>query len=141
MSNVDIILTMYKYFETGEIGKIRDELLHPGIVWRVPGHHPLAGAHTGSDEVLGFLGHITQVGIEFTDLHFGELDDGTVVEKHLGRATRNGVVIELPTAVTYGIRDGRIADVQVHTGDQHALDQLIWSAVSLKPITERLVAV
>lgn len=139
MGNVDIILTMYKYFETGEISKIRDELMHPNIVWRVPGHHPLAGAHSGSDQVLGFLGRMAQVGIQFTDLHFGELDDGTVVEKHMGRANLNGENIELPSAVTYGIRDGRIADVRVHSGDQHALDRFIWSAVSLKPVTERLI--
>jgi uncharacterized protein len=140
MSNVDIILTMYKYFETGDIGKIRDELMDPNIVWRVPGHHPLAGAHSGSDQVLGFLGRMAQVGIQFTDLHFGELDDGTVVEKHMGRANLNGEEIELPAAVTYGIRDGRMADVRVHSGDQHALDRFIWSAVSLKPVTERLIA-
>jgi len=140
MANVDIILTMYKYFETGEIGKIRDELLHPDIVWRVPGHHPLAGAHTGRDQVLGFLGRMAQVGIEFTDMHFGELDEGTVVEKHMGRAHLNGEEIELPSAVTYGIRDGQISEVRVHTADQHALDRFIWSVVSLKPVTERLAA-
>jgi len=131
---------MYKYFGTGEIGKIRDELLHPSVEWHVPGYHPLAGAHTGGDQVLGFLGRMAQTGIEFTDMHFGELDDGTVVEKHLGRAHLNGEDIELPAAVTYGIRDGRIADVRVHSGSQHELDRFVWSAVSLKPVTERLVA-
>jgi len=140
MSNVDIILTMYKYFETGDIPKIQSELLHPEIVWRVPGHHPLAGEHTGDGQVLGFLGRMAQTGIQFTNMHFGELDDGTVVEKHLGRATVDGVEIELPAAVTYGIRDGKIADVRVHSGDQHALDRFVWSAVSLKPVTERLAA-
>jgi uncharacterized protein len=140
MGNVDIILTMYKYFETGDIEKIRSELLHPEIIWRVPGHHPLAGEHTGGGQVLGFLGRMAQTGIQFTEMHFGELDDGTVVEKHLGRATVDGADIELPSAVTYGIRDGMIADVRVHAGDQHALDRFIWSAVSLKPVTERLAA-
>jgi ketosteroid isomerase-like protein len=140
MSNVDIILTMYKYFETGEIAKIQSELLHQEIVWRVPGHHPLAGAHTGGEQVLGFLGRMAGTGIQFTDLHFGELDNGTVVEKHIGRITLNGEDVELPAAVTYGISDGKIADVTVHSGDQHALDRVIWSAVSLKPVTERLIA-
>jgi ketosteroid isomerase-like protein len=140
MSNVDIILTMYKYFGSGDIDRIRTELMHPQIVWRVPGHHPLAGAHTGGEQVLGFLGRMAQTGIEFKDLHFGELDNGTVVEKHIGHASLNGEDVVLPAAVTYGIRDGQIADVTVHSGDQHALDHFIWSVVSLKPVTERLTA-
>ncbi|HEX4721352.1 MAG TPA: nuclear transport factor 2 family protein [Pseudonocardiaceae bacterium] len=140
MSNVDIILTMYRYFESGDVERIRTELMHPAIVWRVPGHHPLAGEHRGPDQVLGFLGRMARTGIQFTDLHFGELDDGTVVEKHLGVADLHGERIELPAAVTYGISDGRIADVRVHSGDQHALDRFVWSSVSLKSVTERLTA-
>jgi ketosteroid isomerase-like protein len=140
MGNVDIILTMYRYFESGDVERIGTELMHPQIVWRVPGHHPLAGAHQGPEQVLGFLGRMAQTGIQFTDMHFGELDDGTVVEKHLGLAKLQGEQVELPAAVTYGIRDGRIAEVRVNSGDQHALDRFVWSAVSLKPVTERLTA-
>jgi len=140
MGNVDIILTMYRYFESGDVERIATELMDPRIVWRVPGHHPLAGAHQGPDQVLGFLGRMAQTGIQFTDMHFGELDDGTVVEKHLGLAKLQGEQVELPAAVTYGIRDGRIAEVRVNSGDQHALDRFIWSVVSLKPVTERLTA-
>jgi uncharacterized protein len=140
MGNVDIILTMYRYFESGDVERIRTELMDPKIVWRIPGHHPLAGDHQGPDQVIGFLGRMAQTGIQFTDLHFGELDDGTVVEKHLGIAKLQGEQVELPAAVTYGIRDGRIADVRVHSGDQHALDRFIWASVALKPVTERLSA-
>ena len=139
-NNVDIILTMYRYFESGDVARISTELMHPDIVWRVPGHHPLAGAHTGPEQVLGFLGRMAGTGIQFTDLHFGQLDDGTVVEKHLGIAKLGEEVVELPAAVTYGIRDGRIADVRVNSGDQHALDRFVWSAVTLLPVTERLAA-
>jgi ketosteroid isomerase-like protein len=139
-NNVDIILTMYRYFESGDVARISTELMHPDIVWRVPGHHPLAGAHTGPEQVLGFLGRMAATGIQFTDLHFGQLDDGTVVEKHLGIAKLGAEQVELPAAVTYGIRDGRIADVRVNSGDQHALDRFVWSAVTLRPVTERLAA-
>jgi ketosteroid isomerase-like protein len=138
MSNVDLILTMYKYFESDDLDKIRTELFHPDITWRVPGHHPLAGAHHGGDQVLGFLGQMARVGIEFTDMHFGELDDGTVVEKHLGRARIGDEAIELPAAVTYGIADDKIADVRVHSGDQHTLDRFIWAVVALPPLPQRL---
>lgn len=140
MSNVKIILRMYEYFGSGRIDLIGSELMDPGIVWRVPGHHPLAGAHRGPDEVLAFLGAIVASGVKFTDSSFGELDDGTVVERHLGRATLDGLAIELPTATTYGIADGRIADVQVHPANQHDLDRYMWAVAALKPVSERLAA-
>jgi limonene-1,2-epoxide hydrolase len=138
MSNVELILRMYKYFESGDLDKIRTELFDTDIVWRVPGHHPLAGAHRGGDQVLGFLGQMAGTGIEFADLHFGELDDGTVIEKHLGHGRIGDDVVDLPAAVTYGIVDDKIADVRVHSGDQHTLDRFIWAVVALPPLPQRL---
>jgi ketosteroid isomerase-like protein len=138
MSNVDLILTMYKYFESGDLAKIRTELFDADITWRVPGHHPLAGAHHGGDQVLGFLGAMAGTGIRFDDMHFGELEDGTVVEKHLGYAQLGEETVELPAAVTYRIADNKIVDVRVHSGDQHALDRFIWAAVALPALPRRL---
>lgn len=138
MDNVKIILKMYEYFGTGRLDLIAEELMDPQIVWRVPGHHPLAGEHRGPAQVMAFLGGIVASGVVFTDSHFGELDDGTVAERHQGEATLDGVAIELPTVTTYEIRDGRIATVQVHPANQHDLDRYMWAVAALKPIGERL---
>lgn len=138
MDHVKIILKMYEYFGSGRMDLIAQEILDPQIVWRVPGHHPLAGAHRGTGEVLAFLGGIVASGVRFTDSHFGELDDGTVAERHLGRATLDGVAIELPTVTTYEITDGRISAVQVHPANQHDLDRYMWAVAALKPVGERL---
>lgn len=139
MANLKIILKMYDYFGSGRLDLIGSELMDRQIVWRVPGHHPLAGAHRGPAQALAFIGGIVASGIVFTDSHYGELDDGTVVERHLGRATLDGTAIELPTVTTYGFTGDRIADVQVHPADQHSLDRYLWAVTALKPVSERLV--
>jgi hypothetical protein len=138
VSNLKIILKMYDYFGRGALYLIGSELMDPHIVWRVPGHHPLAGDHHGRTEALAFIGAIAASGIVFTDSHYGELDDGTVVERHLGRATLDGISIELPTVTTYGIVDDCIADVQVYPANQHDLDRYLWAVTALKPVSERL---
>lgn len=140
MDHTKIILKMYDYFGSGQIDLIGSELMHPDIVWRVPGHHPLAGTHRGPPQVLAFLGAIVASGVRFTDSRFAELDDGTVLERHLGLATLDGLPIELPTVTAYGISDGRIADVQVHPANQHDLDRYMWAVAALKPVSDRLAA-
>ena len=138
MGNVDLIYQLCKYFEAGEMDRVATELLHPEVLWRVPGHHPLAGEHRGVDEVVGYLIGLASTGIEFTDMHCGELCDGSVAEKTIGRAVLDGERFELPIAVTYTIANKKIADVRVHPGDQHALDRFVWAAVAMRPVTDRL---
>jgi hypothetical protein len=138
MGCIDLIYQLDKYFRAGDVERIGAELLHPEIVWRVPGHHPLAGEHHGVDEVVGYLQGLASTGIFFTDMHCGELCDGSVAEKTIGRADLAGELIELPIAVTYTIANNKIADVRVHPGDQHALDRFVWAAVALRPVTDRL---
>lgn len=138
MGNVDLICSLDKYLRAGDVERIRVELLHPDVIWRVPGHHPLAGEHRGVREVLGYLVGMARTGLEFTDMHCGQLCDGSVAEKAIGRARLDGEEFELPIAVTYTIANNKIADVRVHPGDQHALDRFVWAAVALRPVTDRL---
>ena len=138
MGNIDLIYQLDKYLRAGDEERIRAELLHPDVVWRVPGHHPLAGEHHGAAEALGYLIGLARTGIEFTDMHCGQLCDGSVAEKAIGHADLDGEEIELPIAVTYSFANNKIADVRVHPGDQHALDRFVWAAVALRPVTDRL---
>jgi hypothetical protein len=43
-----------------------------------------------------------------------------------------------PTCTTYGFKDGKIFEVQVHTGDQHTVDRYMWTVFKLKGIPARL---
>jgi hypothetical protein len=129
---------MYDCFGKGDMETIKSELFHPDIVWRMPGHHPLSGVIKGVDSVIAFFASLFKAGITVDNTHFGVLDDGTVVEKHLGHGTVNGKQFLFPTCTTYGIRDGKIAEVQVHTGDQHSVDRYMWEQFKLKNIPARL---
>ncbi|TDQ46894.1 nuclear transport factor 2 family protein [Actinorugispora endophytica] len=140
MANTELVFKMYEYFNAGKLDAIRSELFAPDIVWRMPGHHPLSGTMSGVDEVMSFLTNLFQAGITVDNAHFGELDDGTVCEKHLGHAELDGEKFLFPTSTTYGVRDGRLADVQVHTAVQHDVDRYFWARFQLKPVAERVAS-
>jgi uncharacterized protein len=139
VSNVDVILKMYEYFGTGQLDRIRTELMHPDIAWRMPGHHPLAGAHHGGEQAMAFLGQVVRAGVQFDQVHFGELDDGTVVERHMGHAKLDSEAVELPSMTAYRIEGGQIAEVQVYSAAQHELDRYMWAVAPLRPIDSRMV--
>jgi len=138
--NTDLVFKMYDYFAKGDMESIKSELFTPDIVWRMPGHHPLSGAMQGVDEVIAFLADLFRAGITVDNAHFGVLDDGTVVEKHFGHGEVNGEKFLFPTCTSYAIRDGKIAEVQVHTADQHGVDRYMWAQFQLKPVAARLAA-
>ncbi len=137
-SNTDLVFRMYDCFSKGDMQTIKSDLFHPDIMWRMPGHHPLSGVIRGVDSVIAFFESLFKAGITVDNTHFGVLDDGTVVEKHLGHGNINGKEFLFPTCTTYGIRDGKIAEVQVHTGDQHSVDRYMWEQFKLKNIPARL---
>jgi len=138
MANTELVFKMYDYFGKGDMASIKRDLFHPEITWKMPGHHPLSATMEGVDAVIAFFGALFQAGIHVDNAHFGELDDGTVVEKHLGHGTSGGEEFLFPTCTTYGIKDGKIFAVQVHTGDQHTVDRYMWAQFKLKGIPERL---
>lgn len=138
MPNTDLVLKMYEYFNSGDLDRVRQELFAPDIVWRMPGHHPLSGEHSGADEVMAFFGALAKAGIRVDNVHFGELENGTVIERHLGHASIGDDEFVFPTATAYEIEDGVLKRVQVHTADQHNVDRYMWTVFGLKPITQRL---
>ena len=62
MANTDLIARMYESFGKGDMDTIRNEIFHPEIVWRMPGHHPLSDKMEGVDEVLAFFGELFKAG-------------------------------------------------------------------------------
>ncbi len=138
MANTDLVAKMYQYFHEGNMDGIRNELFHPDMSWTMPGHHPLSGRMEGVDAVLAFFGALFKAGISVTDAHFGELDDATVVEKHRGHGKIGNEEFTFPTCTTYGVKDGKIFEVSVHTGDQHTVDRYMWTVFNLKGIPARL---
>lgn len=138
MPNTDIVARMYELFGQGDMETIKNEVFHPDIEWRMPGHHPLSAAMEGADSVVAFFGALFQAGIVVDNAHFGELDDGTVIERHMGHGELNGEKFLFPTCTSYEVVDGKLHRVQVHTAVQHEVDRYFWGKFDLKTVPERL---
>lgn len=134
-----VVDKMYACFAKGDMETLKREVFAPDITWNLPGHHPLSGLKQGPDEVVAFFGALMQTGIVVDNITFGTMGDDQVVEKHTGHGKlKNGEEIIFPTCSHYTIRDGKIAAVQVYTGDQHGVDRYFWAMYDLKPIPDRL---
>ncbi len=138
MDNTQLVLRMYDCFNKGDMAAIKKDLFDPNISWTMPGHHPLSGRMEGADAVIAFFGSLFKAGIMVDNVHFGTLDDGTVVEKHMGHGKIGSEEYLFPTCTTYGIKDGKIYEVRVHTGDQHIVDRYFWNVIKLKNVPARL---
>jgi ketosteroid isomerase-like protein len=138
MDNTSLVLRMYDRFNNGDMDTIKKEIFDPEITWTMPGHHPLSGRMVGVDSVIAFFGALFKAGIVVDNVHFGTLDDGTVIEKHMGHGKVNGEEFLFPTCTSYGIKNGKIYEVQVHTGDQFNVERYMWTVFPLKGIPERL---
>jgi uncharacterized protein len=138
MANTDLVLKMYDLFAKGDMEGIKRDVFHPDMSWTMPGHHPLSGRIEGVDSVIAMFGELFRAGIVVEDVHFGELDDGTVIEKHMGHGKIGDEIIYFPTCTSYKVKDGRLFEVQVHNGDYPAVDRYMWSVYKLKPVHERL---
>lgn len=138
MDNTHLVLKMYEFFNTGDMASIKRELFDPNITWTMPGHHPLSARMEGADAVIAFFGALFKVGITVDNVHFGTLDDGTVVEKHIGHGKIGDEEFIFPTCTSYGIKNGKIYEVRVHTADQHNVDRYFWKVIQLKGIPARL---
>jgi ketosteroid isomerase-like protein len=138
MDNTQLVFKMYEYFNKGDMESIKREIFHPDVSWTMPGHHPLSARMEGADAVIAFFGALFKAGIVVDHVHFGTLDDGTVIEKHMGHGKIGGEQFDFPTCTSYGVKDGKIFDVHVHTGDQHNVDRYFWTVFKLKGIPARL---
>lgn len=137
-SNVELVELMYESFNKGDMDSIRNEVFAPDLVWNLPGRHPLSGVKNGASEVIAFFEQLGKSGIQVDLIRLDNFGDDTVVEVHRGHGEAGGAVLDALNCTHYHIRDGRIAEVQVYIGDQHAVDNFFWQVYSLKPIPDRL---
>ena len=139
MADQDVLMGYYSDFAKNDFETMKKLRFHPDITWTMPGHHPMSGTMKGADAVVAFLKKLYTAGIRVDNVHIGVLDDGTLIERHTGHG-HIGQFEEFifPTCTTYCFKDGKIADVHVHTGDQHNVDRYFWTVFKLKDIPDRL---
>jgi len=102
MANKDVVFQYYGLFAEGKFDQMKAECFHPDVTWTMPGHHPLSGVMQGADACIAFLQALRMAGVWVEDVHVGELDEGTISEKHMGHAKYDDgrVVISRPPRPT-----------------------------------------
>jgi ketosteroid isomerase-like protein len=136
--NIALVGRMYECFAAGDMDTLKREVFASDLKWALPGHHPLSGVKNGADEAIAFFVELGKTGIVVDNVSFGTIGDDRVVETHTGHGHVDGREYIFPTCSVYTMRNGKIANVQVYTADQHGVDEYFWAAYNLKPIPDRM---
>jgi hypothetical protein len=137
-SNVTLVEKMYDCFNRGDMETIKREVFAEDIEWRLPGHHPLAGTKLGADEVIAFFMQLGKSGIQVDLIGIEPFGEDGVVEVHRGHGQVGSARLDARNCTHYRVVNGRIQEVQVYIGDQHAVDLFFHQTHKLAPIPRRL---
>ncbi len=136
--NLQLIKDYYAAYATGNPEALRP-FLAPDIVWRIPGHHPLAGDKHGPDEVLAFFRGLAKGRFKAEPIFFQAQGD-LVVDIHRGWSNvGSGPEVDQLYALMFRIRDGKIVEAQNFLTDMYGSDHFFWSHYPLKPLPGRLL--
>jgi hypothetical protein len=126
--NAVLLRDVYAAAAEGDVERLR-ALIHPDVVWHVPGRNVLAGEYKGVDEVLGLLGQLAALtdGTFRAELHDVVAGDDHVVGLHAEHGQRAGRSLQARLALIGHVRDGRLAEVWEGHLDAEAFDSF-WSA-------------
>jgi len=109
--NVELVRRGYTAFNAGDMATLSD-LFAEDAVWHVAGSGVLSGTKQGRDAILAYFGELgarTQghflANVE--DIVGGENHTVAIQQTH-GEA--NGKTLDMPTVITFVVRDGQIAE-------------------------------
>lgn len=109
--NVELVRRGYTAFNAGDMATLSD-LFAEDAVWHVAGSGVLSGTKQGRDAILAYFGELGartqghfQANVE--DIVGGENHTVAIQQTH-GEA--NGKTLDMPTVITFVIRDGQIAE-------------------------------
>ncbi|RWB34995.1 nuclear transport factor 2 family protein [Mesorhizobium sp.] len=137
--NIQLIKDYYAAYATGNPEAVRP-FLAPDVVWRIPGHHPLAGDKRGPEEVVAFFRGLADGKFRAEPIFFQAQGD-LVVDIHRGWSNvGSGPEIDQLYALMFRIKDGKIAEAQNFLTDMYQSDAFYWTHYPLKPLPGRLAA-
>lgn len=135
--NIKVIRDDYAAYATGNPEAVRPYLAQD-VVWRIPGHHPLAGEKRGQDEVIAFFRGLAKGKFKAEPLFFKAQGD-LVVDVHRGWSNVGiGPEVDQLYALMFRMRGGKIVEAQNFLTDMYASDAFFWAQYPLKPLPERL---
>ncbi|WP_243322310.1 nuclear transport factor 2 family protein [Geothrix sp. SG200] len=135
MSNLSKIQDFFAAYASKDVSAVKDALSED-IIWRIPGHHPLAGDKRGITEVLAFFDQLAKAGFQAQPIVVVEQGD-FVVDHHRGWSTA-GSGLDLMWCLVFRFEGGKIKEVTNFCEDQHRADLFFHEIYKLKPIPERL---
>lgn len=135
--SIQLIKNYYAAYAKGDPELLRPYLAED-VVWRIPGHHPLAGEKRGRDEVIAFFRGLAKGKFKAEPIFFQAQGD-LVVDIHRGWSNvGSGPEVDQLYTLMFRIRDGRIAEAQNFLTDVYSSDAFFWAHYPLKPLPERL---
>ena len=109
--NVELVRRGYEAFNTGDAATLSG-MFAEDAVWHVGGSGVLSGMKQGRDAVLAYFGELasrTNGDFQATlkDIVGGE---NYTIAVQQTKATNNGKTLDLPTIITFVVRDGKITE-------------------------------
>ncbi|TIT02143.1 nuclear transport factor 2 family protein [Mesorhizobium sp.] len=136
--NIQLIKDFYAAYATGNPEEAVRPFLAPDIVWRIPGHHPLAGDKRGPEEVVAFFRGLADGKFKAEPIFFQAQGD-LVVDIHRGWSNvGSGPEVDQLYTLMFRIKDGKIAEAQNFLTDMYQSDAFYWAHYPLKPLPGRL---
>ncbi len=135
MSHLAKLNAFFTAYAVKDVSAIRD-VMAEDIVWRFPGHHPLAGEHRGIAEVLALFDLLASADFQSQPIVLAEAGD-YVIDHHRARSSA-GSGLDLTWCVVYHFRDGKLSEASHFCSDQHRADLFFHELYYLKPIPDRL---
>lgn len=135
--NLNLIRDYYSAYATGNPEAIRP-FLAKDVVWRIPGHHPLAGEKRGQDEVVAFFAQLAKGKFKAEPIFF-QADGDLVVDIHRGWSDLpDGPRIDQLYALMFRLENGKIVEATNFLTDMYQSDAFYWAHFGLKPLPDRL---
>ncbi|WDV49411.1 nuclear transport factor 2 family protein [Streptomyces coeruleorubidus] len=124
-TNVDIAREYFQAVQQGDLARV-GELLDEGIVWHQPGANQFSGERKGRDAVFAMLGGMMQTSqgsfaIDAVHTLMGN-DDMVAAGIHFS-GRRDGASMSMDGVDVLRVRDGKIVEMWLFSGDQAAEDE------------------
>jgi len=109
-------------FRAGDISRI-ETLIDDGVVWHVPGAHPMAGDVTGIEALMSFLTRLGEIGFWLQEHDVFGNDDHVCALSTMG-ATRTGTDVSTRVVSIFHYRDGRQVERWIYPEDMTAWNSI-----------------
>jgi uncharacterized protein len=125
--NEDLVREGFAAFGRGDMDALRKQFFADDVRWHAAGRNPTSGDYEGTEQVLQFFARLVELtdGTLSLELHDVLANDEHAVALVTVRGERAGKQLNDHMVETMHIRDGKVAEVWVHTTDLYAVDEFL----------------